>query len=413
MEADKKKIAVIMPQGNARASLCSALAGEYAVIDRIPATWDNVAAVLVDLENEKEQGCLLVERLKGLSPFSAIPILGLVSVLPQEREAACVERGFFDIIQLPCPRALLLKRIGNAVRASDSLTFHEVERMLKELPSNIFLKDTEGRYVFATQYWHHMYHAGEPGWSVRGKTDLELRKNKENALKAMEADRKILRTGKGAHYIIEEKEDGTDEYLELIKRPVFDHDGKISGIIALINDVTEQQMLKKELEKRSETDPLTELLNKRMTESQIRRLLEQRDKGWERGALLMIDVDNFKSVNDSLGHAEGDHVLVEIARIIRRSFRVKDVAGRIGGDEFMVFLRNIADEDVAHRSSRRLEDRVRAAFRDIGGVTLSIGIALYPQHGNTFEELYQAADQALYQVKKNGKDAHRIYQPQD
>ena len=184
----------------------------------------------------------------------------------------------------------------------------------------------------------------------------------------------------------------------------------ISGIIALINDVTEQELLKLELEKRTQLDALTELLNKRSTENHIRMMLEPKEKDWAKGALMMIDVDNFKRINDSLGHAVGDRVLAEIARIIRTNFRVMDVAGRIGGDEFMVFLRDIADAEAACHSAQRIQSQVLSAFRELeGSVSLSIGISLYPQHGTTFDALYRAADQALYDVKKHGKGAYRVY----
>ncbi len=413
-----KKIMLLIPQGNTRDLIYSQLSAAYCPIcfDQVPADWradaQDIKAVLVDMEHAREQGLTLLEQMKGCAPFSAIPILGLASGLPRDEDVLCVERGFFDIISLPCPPGLLLKRIDNALRVTDSIAFDEMERMLKHLPSNIFFKDTEGRYVFATQYWHHLNHGDDPNWSIRGKTDMEIRKDKQNAKKAMEADQEILRTGQGVNYIIQEIQDGISEYLELIKRPVYGKDGKISGIIALINDVTEQQLLKQDLEKRTQLDTLTELLNKRSTENHIRMILEPAEKDWEYGALLMIDVDDFKQTNDTLGHAAGDRVLAEIARVIRKSFRFLDVTGRIGGDEFMVFLRDIPNAEAACHSAERFQQRIAEAFKPSGSrVSLSIGIALYPQHGATFDALYQAADQALYSVKKNGKGLCRLYSP--
>ena len=411
-----KTIMLLISEGKTRDMFFSQLSAVYHLIccEQLPLAWDDMerqsaAAVLVDLEHAREQGLALAEQLKDHSSFSDIPIIGLTFSLPREEDAACIAHGFFDIIPLPCPRDLLLKRIDNALRVSDSIAFDEMERMLKQLPSNIFLKDTEGRYVFATQYWHHINHDDDPNWTIRGKTDLEIRKDKQNAQKAMEADREILRTGKGTSYIIEEKEDGVEEYLELIKRPIYDKSGKISGIIALINNVTEQQLLKQELEKRTQLDALTELLNKRSTENHIRMMLESRDKDWSHCALMMIVVDNFKHINDSLGHAAGDRVLAEIARIIRTNFRVMDVTGRVGGDEFMVFLRDIADASAACHSAQRIQDQAAAAFQELeGGISLSIGISLYPQHGTTFDALYQAADHALYEVKNHGKGTYKL-----
>lgn len=402
-----KGIVAIMPLGDE--GLSAILSGEYTVYDHRPPSWDNIAAVLVDIDNARDEGLRLMEEAKEMDAFSAFPILALAHSLPGEEEAAYVAQGFFDVIQLPCPGSLLLRRIANAIRAADSITFHEMERMLKQLPSNIFLKDTQCRYVFSTQYWHHLKGCDDPSFTIRGKTDLEIRKDKNNALKAMEADKAILRTGKGVNYVIEENDDGMHEFLELIKRPVYDRNGKISGIIALINNVTEQHLLKMELEKRSQIDPLTELLNKRTTENHIRMMLTPQGRDWVHGAMLMLDVDNFKNVNDTFGHAVGDRVLVEIARIIRKNFRVMDVTGRIGGDEFMVFLRDVKERETVCGSVRRFQEQIRAAFEHMGGVSLSVGIALYPEHGETFEALYEAADQALYQVKNTQKGVYQVY----
>lgn len=120
----------------------------------------------------------------------------------------------------------------------------DLERVLKALPSCIYLKDTEGKYLFATHYWEHIG-KHDPGWSIRGKTDLEIRENKENARLAMEQDRKILETGEGATYTIQEYDDHELQYLELIKNPVFDDEGNIVGIVGLINNVTEQELMRK------------------------------------------------------------------------------------------------------------------------------------------------------------------------
>lgn len=158
--------------------------------------------------------------------------------------------------------------------------------------------------------------------------------------KAMESDLELLRTGKGVNYIIEEKGEDGPECLELIKRPTHDENGNVSGIIALINDVTEMQLLKMELEKRSKTDALTGLLNKQATEEQISGIIRDAIPS-SAGVLLMIDVDKFKLINDSYGHIAGDRVLTAIGQVVRNSFKGMDVIGRIGGDEFMVYLRLI------------------------------------------------------------------------
>ncbi len=372
-----------------------------------------IAAILIELGLARKNGFKFAEHMLESTRFSMIPMIAISDELPSPEDMDCIERGFFDLITAYAPKPLVYKRIGNAIHAKDSLSLTELEKMLKALPACIFLKDDEGKYVFSTQYWSHLDTHNDPDWTIRGKTDLEIRKDKQNAMRAMEADKKILETGKGTDYIIEENTSGSQEFLQLIKRPVFDENGRISGIIALINNVTDHQLLKMELEKRAKTDTLTGLLNKSASQDLVRMIAANYQKENGRCALLILDIDLFKQINDTYGHAEGDRVLAEIGRIINNNCRTQDVAGRIGGDEFMIFMRNINVPENACNLARRLQDEVSAAFAGdhlAGRISLSIGIALCPEHGNHFEDLFRAADRALYYVKKHGKAAYKVYQ---
>ena len=223
-------------------------------LDTLKEGYGGIAAVLMELRLARRNGFDVADEMQAYSSFSSIPMIAITEALPDDADMDCFEHGFFDMITASAPQPLVYQRIGNAIRAKDSLSLTEVERMLKELPSCIFLKDTEGKYVFSTQYWNHLDTKGDPNWTIRGKTDLDIRKDKENARKAMEADRRIIETGEGTEYVIEENQDGVRDYLQLIKRPVYDEDGRISGIIALINNITDYQLLKLELEKRAKTD---------------------------------------------------------------------------------------------------------------------------------------------------------------
>ena len=231
-----------------------------------------IVAVLTELAVARRSGFALSERMKENTSFSLIPMIAISDELPTSLDMDCIEHGYFDLITAYAPQPLVYKRIANAIHAKDSLSLTQLEKMLKQLPSCIFLKDTEGKYVFSTQIWHHLDTEGDPNWTIRGKTDLEIRKDKDNARKAMEADRRILESGEGTEYVIEENDDGIQDFLQLIKRPVYDEDGRISGIIAMINNVTDYQLLKMELEKRAKTDTLTGLLNKSAAQDLIHTL---------------------------------------------------------------------------------------------------------------------------------------------
>lgn len=160
----------------------------------------------------------------------------------------------------------------------------------------------------------------------------------------------------------------------------------------------------KELEGKAETDLLTGLCNKLTTEKKIAEYIK--DNPESQGVFLLIDVDNFKKVNDTMGHAFGDEVLRTLGVKLKSLYRATDIIGRIGGDEFVVFLKDINDVEIIARESRKLEN----FFKDfiVGDyvkytVTASLGAAIYSMDGVSFEELYKNADRALYDAKHKGK----------
>lgn len=216
------------------------------------------------------------------------------------------------------------------------------KKILKKIPSNIFFKDTECRYVFSTHYWRHLRGAEDPSWDIAGKTDLEIRKDKENAKLAMEQDREILRTGKGTQYIIEISQDGVTEYLELIKNPVQDDDGNIIGIVGLINNVTEKVLLEKKLEKYAHTDMLTGLYNRHYLDDWLTSSMKS-----EMYPLCVIsaDCDGLKNINDSYGHVIGDELIRLTVSLFRVGLPEKAVMFRMGGDEFFIILPNTTQEE--------------------------------------------------------------------
>lgn len=182
-------------------------------------------------------------------------------------------------------------------------------------------------------------------------------------------------------------------------------------IFFMIKDRRQYAEEKKELQDQSETDHLTGLLNKIATEDHIAKYLEAAKKD-QMGALFLIDLDNFKKINDTLGHAFGDEVLKKLGQALRKEFRVEDIVGRIGGDEFIVFVENVKSVESIKKEATRLE-RFFKEFR-VGeyvkyAVTASVGIAFSPNDGKSFKELYLRADQALYYSKDAGKNRISFY----
>ena len=162
-------------------------------------------------------------------------------------------------------------------------------------------------------------------------------------------------------------------------------------------DITQQRALEEQLVRQSQIDGLTKALNKVTVEEKIAASLAAHD----RGLLFMIDVDDFKQINDSNGHLVGDQVLAAIARALFDVFRCDDPVGRVGGDEFVAFARGADEADVVDAKRRALRDRTEFITKDLGvSVSLSIGVARYPHDGKTYQELFDAADRAMYRDKQ-------------
>lgn len=193
---------------------------------------------------------------------------------------------------------------------------------------------------------------------------------------------------------------------------VYDKDGFSRQVVGKISDIQRQRASLLRLKKKADSDPLTGLLNRAAMERNTRVLLAGAGRE-EKHAFLILDFDNFKQVNDTLGHSEGDRLLVEFAEELTRLFRADDSIARMGGDEYAMLMKYVDSVQSAldkAQQVRRAMERVSAAFGMT--VTVSIGIAIYTQDGGTFDELYKAADAALYRVKNSGKNACALYSEQ-
>lgn len=189
--------------------------------------------------------------------------------------------------------------------------------------------------------------------------------------------------------------------------PVYDKDHKPYKIMGKTLDITGEKKNQELLKQKAERDSLTDLYNKAKMRKLVEKHIRQADD--TEGAFIIVDIDDFKTINDTCGHLYGDEVLIKIANTILISAGMEDYAGRIGGDEFCVFCRgkNVGQHAVetAERISR-MADQIQLSGRR---VTLSMGISRYPEDASSYEELYQKADQALYRVKRSGKNAFSVY----
>ena len=167
---------------------------------------------------------------------------------------------------------------------------------------------------------------------------------------------------------------------------------------------------KKELEDKADPDLLTGLNNKLATERKIKEYMAKNPD--KQCMMFMVDVDNFKKINDTMGHAFGDEVLRSLGIQIGAIFRASDIIGRVGGDEFMVFLKDVSTDEAILKEAKKMETffkNFQAGEYVKYKATASIGVAVFPQEGSDFETLYKAADQGVYKAKKRGKNQLAFY----
>lgn len=202
---------------------------------------------------------------------------------------------------------------------------------------------------------------------------------------------------------------GGYRWLKLTAQLVSYPDSSEVKAFIIIKNIDDEKRKTLDTEMRAIKDPLTQLLNRTSFREEVTKLLVLSKDTDEKHAFVMIDIDNFKTLNDTFGHIKGDEYLVRTADKLRRTLRKNDLIGRLGGDEFVVFLKNMIS---AEQAENKVNELSRALFTDYeGGITASasIGTAMFPDDGAGFDDLYKKADIALYEAKKNGKNRFEFY----
>jgi diguanylate cyclase (GGDEF)-like protein/PAS domain S-box-containing protein len=208
------------------------------------------------------------------------------------------------------------------------------------------------------------------------------------------------------------RKDGSMFWNELIIAPVRDESGEVAHFVGVMDDITEQVRYEERLEHQATHDVLTGLPNRSLLDDRILQATAHASRSGTLAALLFLDLDQFKFVNDSLGHDVGDRLLVAVAERLGRAMRQGDTVARLGGDEFVIVLCGIArGEDVAE-VARKVLDELRPTFQLDGRdlfVSASIGIALYPQDGEDSHTLLKYADIAMYRAKDEGRNNFQFF----
>ncbi len=203
------------------------------------------------------------------------------------------------------------------------------------------------------------------------------------------------------------KRNGTPVWINMTIAPIYVEDKTHPRHLCMIEDITERKAIEQKINQLAYYDQLTELPNRRMLRERLKHSIDMKRRDGKQLALLMLDLDRFKIVNDSLGHLAGDELLQQIAVRLRARLRDVDMVARLGGDEFIILLEDIAQSEDAARVAKEIISDLNKPFclsqRDNIRIGVSIGISLYPEHGDNPDILIDHADAALYKVKDAGR----------
>lgn len=218
--------------------------------------------------------------------------------------------------------------------------------------------------------------------------------------------------GKWCGEVINHRKSGEQYHEWLTITVVKNHEHQITNYVGVFADITEVKQSQNKLYELVNHDPLTGLPNRRLINELLEHAIKRAEREDRKIAILFIDLDRFKAINDSLGHPVGDKLLFEVSRRIKQSIRESDVVGRLGGDEFIVMMDNLRDVEDAASKAKNILHALQSEFlidnKELF-ISASIGISMFPSDGKDVDSIIKAADIAMYQVKNMGKNNYCHY----
>ena len=257
--------------------------------------------------------------------------------------------------------------------------------------------------------WSHREAIGRPMDEIFRLLDIDTRLPMPNPLRAAVDKNTIVGLATDASLL---HRNGFDSPIEDSAAPIHDHAGNVIGGVLVFHDISETRALALKMAHLAHHDTLTGLPNRSLLQSRIEQAITTAGKRMHRVALLFVDIDHFKQINDTLGHGAGDHLLQSVAKRIRSRLRSEDTVSRIGGDEFVVLLPHIeTNRDAAQVAEKLLENFTDPLPAEAAGlaVNFSIGISIYPEDADDAENLLRNADTAMYEAKMQGRNGFRFF----
>jgi len=382
---------------------------------------EEIAAVVVDLFLPDSQGIETFEQLLRASPH--VPILVLSHLRDEDVARLAVQRGAQDYLLqeridgYSLPKALtgMLERSAHA-----EALFLEKERAqvtLNSIGDAVISTDVTGHVTYLNAVaesmtgWSRLEASGRPLEDVLRIIDGDSREPALNPLAMAILHNKSV--GLSANCVLIRR-DGYESAIEDTAAPIHDARGQVTGAVIVFHDVSVARAMSLRMSYLAQHDFLTELPNRLLLNDRLTQAIASAQRHRKSLAVLFLDVDHFKQINDSLGHGIADQVLQSIAQRLVACVRHSDTVSRHGGDEFVVLLSEVTRAEDAALTANKILAAVSRPHRiddqDVD-ITVSVGIGVYPDDGADAETLLKNADIALFQAKAQGRSNHQFFEP--
>jgi diguanylate cyclase (GGDEF)-like protein/PAS domain S-box-containing protein len=378
-----------------------------------------IVAVLVDLSLPDSHGIETFDRLFRAAP--KIPMLVLSASQDEDIAKLAVQHGAQDyLLKGRLDGYLLPKTLGSMVEraASAEALFEEKERAqvaLNTIADAVMSTDIQGHVTFLNVVaesmtgWSRDEAAGRPLEEVFRVIDAVTRGIVQNPMALAIRENKTV--GLTPNCILVRR-DGVEAYIEDSAAPIHDRRGQVTGAVIVFHDVGAARALPLRMSYLAQHDSLTDLPNRMLLSDRLTQAIALAHRSGKKLAVLFLDIDRFKHINDSLGHAIGDRLLQSVAQRLLACVRRSDTVSRQGGDEFVILLPEVAHAGdaaaIADVILLALSTPHHIAKHDLH-VTASVGIATYPDDGTDAETLMQNADLAMYDAKDSGRDNWQFF----
>jgi diguanylate cyclase (GGDEF)-like protein len=303
-------------------------------------------------------------------------------------------------------------------RSQESEPLRGIERtcmrnLLYSTEERVYFKDRLSRFLLVSAGWIAAVTPGRAVEEIIGKTDFDFF-SEEHAAAAFADEQQIIHTGEPIVGKLEEEtfQDRTGPWVSSTKMPLRDERGQIIGTFGISRDVTAQIKAEKALAYQVLHDPVTGLANRAALMDRLSQGLAALERQPGRLAVLFVDLDHFKAVNDSFGHDAGDQVLAEVGRRLSQLSRNADIVARLGGDEFVVLCGALRDDDDVGLIADRIVQGIRSPYIEDGrdlSITCSVGIVVTGDPLAEPERLIRDADEVMYEAKETGRNRYRVF----